>query len=159
MASLGGDPLGELMSQLQHLQEQVAAVGSGPEGEVVGSAGGGAVRVRARGELEFTAVEIDPAVVDPAEVSVLEDLVLAALRDAAGKLRQAREQAVGQAMGGALSGLFGALAGSAWAEDLDDADDDDEDDEEDEDDPPVPGRGGLPAGGGTGDGETAAGAD
>jgi DNA-binding protein YbaB len=156
----GGDPMDDLMSQLANLQHVLGASGvGGPAGlggdtgdaregveiepfeqapEVVGSSGGGAVRVHARGDLEFTAVEIDPAVVDPADVTVLEDLVLAAVRDAAEQLRRAAAANLGEMMGGALSGLSGLLGalgqGGPWDDELDDDEDDDEDDEDEDDD-------------------------
>src|SRR5271166_3651557 len=112
----GGDPMDELMSQLANLQNAFGSAdadrGALPVAQVVGSAGGGAVRVHAGGDLEFTAVEIDASVVDPNDVSVLEDLVLAAVRDAAEQLRRSAEANLGEMVGGALSGLsglFGAL--------------------------------------------------
>jgi len=165
-----GDPVGELMSQLANLQNALGgAIGGGFPGlpglgqlgthaesvEIVGTAGGGAVRVHATGDLEFTAVEIDPAVIDPADASVLEDLVLAALRDVAEQMRRATEGALGEALGG-LSGLFGALGsgGSAWSFDTDDADDDaaddadgdDADGDDADDDEDEPGGGGPDGG-------------
>jgi DNA-binding YbaB/EbfC family protein len=69
---------------------------------VTGTAGGGAVRIGVRGEFSFTSVEIDPRVVDPAETELLEDLLLAALRDAVTRLAERRRTA----LGGILSSLL-----------------------------------------------------
>ena len=66
------------------------------------------VRVRVTGGMEFTGVSIDPAAVDPDDVTMLEDLVLAAIRDAVTKAGEISEQAMGGLdLGGLGSGLFG----------------------------------------------------
>jgi len=128
-----GGGLDELLNQMGMLQAHLSqAEESIGHEQVEGSAGGGAVIVRASGEFSFDAVLIDPAVMDAGDVSIVEDLVLAAIRDAAAKLQGVRQQAMGAAVSGALGGLFGTL--SAGASDLDDLDDLDEDDEDDEDD-------------------------
>jgi hypothetical protein len=58
--------------------------------------------------MEFQGVTIDPSAVDPDDVSMLEDLVLAAIRDAVTKAGQISEQAMGGLdLGGLGSGLFG----------------------------------------------------
>lgn len=101
-----GGSLGDFLAQMQELQATVAAAEAAAAAEsVVGSAAGGAVRVRASGELSFDSVSIDPSVVDPSDVSILEDLVLAAIRDAAAQLTAARRSAMGDAVQRALSGL------------------------------------------------------
>jgi DNA-binding protein YbaB len=130
-------PMRDLMSQLANLQQAFggAAGTAGPGGpavvEIVGSAGGGAVRVRVGGDLEFSSVEISPEVVDAEDVSVLEDLVLAALRDAAEQLRHAAESNLNEMVGGALSGLFGAIGeAGAWGAEDDELDDDELEDDE-----------------------------
>ena len=63
------------------------------------------------GEFSFDSVKIDPAVLADGDVSLLEDLVLAALRDGAAQLLELRKQAMGEAVGNAPSGLLepGAL--------------------------------------------------
>ena len=79
---VGADsPLGGLVDILRRAQ-------SLGQQEVVGQVGGGAVRVTMTGDFDVRAVHIDPAAVDPADVSMLEDLVLAALRDAADAVRR-----------------------------------------------------------------------
>ena len=77
---------------------------------VEGSAGGGAVKVRATGALEFQEVIIAPEVVDPPDVEMLQDLVLAAVRDV---VDQVHAEAV-QAFGGLQLGGLGGFWASRW---------------------------------------------
>jgi hypothetical protein len=77
---------------------------------VVGSAGGGAVTVEVTGGMEFRSVTIDPAVVDPSDVDMLQDLVLAAVRDASEKASELHATALGSLdLGRAFGGLSGLL--------------------------------------------------
>jgi hypothetical protein len=90
--------LGEVQQNLQQAQDSAAAK------VVEGSAGGGVVRVRATGGLDFQEVILDPSVVDPADIDLLQDLILAAVRDV---VEQVQSEAT-QAMGGLdLGGLLG----------------------------------------------------
>lgn len=98
-----GDDLASLLSEMQNLQARLAG---NNEVAVEGSAGGGLVRVGAIGEFSFTTVKIDPSVVDANALSELEDLVLAAVRDAATKLVAARNDRVGRALTETLGGLL-----------------------------------------------------
>lgn len=94
--------LGEVQQNLQQAQESAAAK------VLEGSAGGGAVRVRATGGLEFRDVTIDPSVVDPADVDLLQDLILAALRDVVEQAHAEAAQALGGFdLGEGLGGLLG----------------------------------------------------
>ena len=66
------------------------------------------VRVTVTGGLEFTSVTIDPSVVDPSEVELLADLVLAAIRDAMEQVTALQSQALGGLdLGGGIAGLLG----------------------------------------------------
>ena len=106
----GGQPdMNALLKQAQRMQEQLLAARAEAETqEVEGQAGGGMVKVRVTGGMEFRGVTIDPSAVDPDDVSMLEDLVLAAIRDAVTKAGQISEQAMGGLdLGGLGSGLFG----------------------------------------------------
>ena len=106
----GGQPdMNALLKQAQKMQEQLLAARAEAETqEVEGQAGGGMVKVRVTGGMEFKGVTIDPAAVDPDDVGMLEDLVLAAIRDAVTKAGQISEQAMGGLdLGGLGSGLFG----------------------------------------------------
>jgi len=102
--------VGDLLAQMQELQQRLAdAEAVAGAGGVEGTSGGGAVRIRASGDFSFTSVEIDPAVVDPGDVQLLEDLVLAAIRDATAKLADVRRKAMGTAVSSALEGLLGGV--------------------------------------------------
>jgi DNA-binding YbaB/EbfC family protein len=106
----GVPDLGALLEQAQAMQEQlVAAQAAAAETVVEGQAGGGVVKVRVNGGYEFQSVEISPEAVDPDDVEMLQDLVLAALHDAAARLAEAQAQAMG---GVGLDGLdLGGLLG------------------------------------------------
>lgn len=113
--------LGALLAQMQQLQESVAQAQASAGAQVVeGSSAGGAVRVAVSGEFDFESVAIDPSVVDPEDVSLLEDLVLAALHDAVARLNAARREAMGDIVSGALAGLLGSDDLDDTADDLDD---------------------------------------
>ncbi len=86
----GGPPnLQKLMKQLADAQASLA------EAEVTGTAGGGLVTVTMTASGEVRAVKIDPKAVDPDDVETLEDLVLAAVTNAAEAARARTEQALG----------------------------------------------------------------
>ena len=105
----GGFDLGGLLAQAQNMQQQlVEAQARVAAQSVEGQAGGGVVKVTLTGGFQFTDVRIDPAAVDPADVEMLQDLVLAALHDAVAKVNALNQEAV-QAMGGGLGGAFGGL--------------------------------------------------
>ncbi len=69
----------EMQAKMAELQEQLART------EVTGAAGGGMVQVTLNGKGEMRTVTIDPALADPNEVGVLEDLIVAATNDAKSK--------------------------------------------------------------------------
>jgi nucleoid-associated protein EbfC len=107
--------LGGIFAEMQRLQEQLAAAEAASDAtEVEGSSGGGAVRIKVSGEFSFSNVTIDKAVVADGDASIIEDLVLAALRDATTKLLEVRKAAMGQAVGGALSAMLGGEAGGLF---------------------------------------------
>jgi DNA-binding YbaB/EbfC family protein len=80
-----------------------------------GRAGGGAVVVRATGDLEFESITIDPEVVDATDVEMLQDLILAALHDLATTMAAAQHEAMGALGALDLGGmdLGGLLGGGA----------------------------------------------
>jgi DNA-binding YbaB/EbfC family protein len=101
--------MNQLLKQAQKMQEQLMeARAQAAEQEVEGQSGGGVVKVRVTGGMEFRSVTIDPAAVDPDDVSMLEDLVLAAIHDAMAKVENLNESAMGGFdQGGLGGGLFG----------------------------------------------------
>ncbi len=101
----GGMPdLGGLMEQAQQM---MANAQEAAEQVVEGSSGGGVVKVEVDGSFTFHSVSIDPSVVDPNEVEMLNDLVLAALRDASTKLQDNQSDAMGGLDLGGLGDMLG----------------------------------------------------
>ena len=98
----GGQPnMQQIMKQAQKMQQQVAqAQAELAAAEVTGTAGGGLVSVLMTGLGEVKSVRIDPKAVDPDDIESLEDLVLAALHNAAEAVRELTEQKMGPATGG-----------------------------------------------------------
>lgn len=104
--------MNSLLEQAQQMGEQLMAAQAEAAAQVVeGQAGGGAVKVQVTGAHEFQSITIAPEAVDPDDVEMLQDLVLAALNDAMGKLGDDGDAA--GALGGMdLGGLdLGALGG------------------------------------------------
>jgi DNA-binding YbaB/EbfC family protein len=99
----------QMMQQVQKMQQDMEVAQEELKHEVVeASAGGGMVTVQVTGELEVKAVKIDPAAVDPEDVEILSDMVLAAVNEA---LRSAQELAA-KKLGGVTGGLdLGDLGG------------------------------------------------
>jgi DNA-binding YbaB/EbfC family protein len=96
--------LNDLLSQAMQMQEQLAAAQEEVSHAVVeGQAGGGAVTIEVTGAMEFRAVRIRPDAVDPDDVELLQDLVLAALHDAVRRIADLQQQSVGP-LGDALGG-------------------------------------------------------
>ena len=78
------------------------------EKEVTAAAGGGAVEVTVSGKHEITKVKLSPEVVDPDDIEMLEDLIVAATNEALRKVEQ-ENQAVMSKLTGGLGGLGGGL--------------------------------------------------
>jgi DNA-binding YbaB/EbfC family protein len=99
----------QMLQQVQKMQKDMELAQKELKNEVVeASAGGGMVAVKVTGDLELKEVRIDPAAVDPEDVEILADMVLAAVNEA---LRMAQELAA-RKMGGATGGLdLGGLGG------------------------------------------------
>jgi nucleoid-associated protein EbfC len=95
----------QLMKQAQQMQQQLAdAQAELAEAEVTGSAGGGLVTATVSGAGELKAIAIDPKVVDPDDVETLQDLVVAAIRDANRTVGELAAEKMGPLAGG-LGGL------------------------------------------------------
>ena len=103
-----GPDMGDLLRQAQAMQEQLmAAQARAAEQVVEGQAGGGVVKVQVTGSMEFRSVTISPDAVDPDDVEMLEDLVLAAIHDATAKVQELQQGALGGLDMGGLGGLLG----------------------------------------------------
>jgi len=93
--------LGQMMKQAQEMQAKMAEMQQKlSESEMTGAAGGGMVQVTMSGKGELRAVKIDPKIVDPGEVEVLEDLIVAAAADAKAKVEAHVAQEMQQLTGG-----------------------------------------------------------
>jgi len=96
----------QLMKQAQKMQQQMlSAQQELAEAQVSGTAGGGLVTATVTGAGEVLSLKIDPKAVDPDDVESLEDLVVAAIRDASRAASELAEQKMGpltQGMGGML---------------------------------------------------------
>ena len=102
--------LGNLMKQAQKLQERLNQIQKELETiEVEGTSGGGMVTVVANGKQEVVQVKIDPEVVNPEDVEMLEDLVVAAVNQARERAQELAEEKMRQATGGMLPGLSDGL--------------------------------------------------
>lgn len=93
--------MGGLMSQVQKLQDEMAKAQEalGQE-ELTVSAGGGAVTIVITGHREFKSITIKPEVIDPADVEMLQDLLLAAVNDAVEKAKSLEDERMGALTGG-----------------------------------------------------------
>ena len=100
----------KMLKQLQQMQARMAKIQEElGEKTVTGTAGGGMVEVVANGHQKVLSVMIKPEVVDPADVEMLQDLVLAAVNDAMDKARElaAKEMGAMTAGMGLPPGLMG----------------------------------------------------
>jgi DNA-binding YbaB/EbfC family protein len=101
MSGMGGGGMGNLMAQVQKLQEEMAKTQAQLEHEEVSvTVGGGMVTVVATGDQKIKAVTIKKEVVDPDDVEMLQDLVLSAVNDALDKSRALQEERMGGLTGG-----------------------------------------------------------
>jgi len=97
----GGGLEKQLMRQMENLQRQMeAAQQELAEVRLEASAGGGAVRAVANGQGDLVELHISPEAVDPNDVEMLQDLVLAAVREALEKGRKVQEEKMGNITGG-----------------------------------------------------------
>ncbi|HEX3823683.1 MAG TPA: YbaB/EbfC family nucleoid-associated protein [Mycobacteriales bacterium] len=96
----------QLMQQAQKMQRQLAAAQEELAAQTVdGTAGGGLVRATMTGAGELTAMTIDPKAIDPDDAETLQDLVVAAVRDA----KRVADELAAQTMGPLTGGMGGSL--------------------------------------------------
>ncbi|MCF4113593.1 MULTISPECIES: YbaB/EbfC family nucleoid-associated protein [Dethiosulfovibrio] len=101
--------MNNIMKQAQKMQAQMERVqASLADDRVEGNSGGGMVTATANGHGEILSLKITPEVVDPEDIEMLEDLVLAAVNDAARKGQELAKKKMGQITGG-LGGALGGL--------------------------------------------------
>jgi DNA-binding YbaB/EbfC family protein len=93
--------MGKMLKQLQEAQTKMMQAQEELAAKTVeGSAGGGMVKVVSNGRHEILSVKIDPSVVDPEDVEMLEDLVGAALNDASSRVDEMIRAEMGRLTGG-----------------------------------------------------------
>jgi DNA-binding YbaB/EbfC family protein len=95
---MGMANLQRLAQQMQ--QEMLRVQGELESATVAGSAGGGVVSATVTGKQELVSITIDPSAVDPADVEMLQDLVVAAVNDALRQSRELAEQKMAAVTGG-----------------------------------------------------------
>ena len=115
MAKRGGFPGGmpgnmnNLMKQAQRMQRQMETQQAELEAkEFTAAAGGGVVEVTVTGKKDVTKVKIDPEAVDPDDVEMLEDLIMAATNEALRKCEDESQSQMSKITGG-LGGFGGGL--------------------------------------------------
>lgn len=116
MAKRGGFPgagmpgnMNNLMKQAQRMQKQMEEKTKEIElKEWEASAGGGAVTVKVSGKKEVTSVVLSKEVVDPDDIEMLQDLIIAATNEALRKMEEESQATMGQITGG-LGGLGGGF--------------------------------------------------
>jgi DNA-binding YbaB/EbfC family protein len=135
-----GDQADGFGGLFESAQQALSAQAEAATQVVEGSAGGGVVTVTMTGQGEVTSVTLSPAVVDPDDIEMLQDLIVAALRDAGLQVTELQRQAMGAfgsvdlgSLGDMLGGLMGGAGSDIEAEDGDAADleDDEHTDEHD----------------------------
>jgi len=116
MAKRGGFPGGmpgnmnNLMKQAQRMQRQVEEMTKELEAkEYTASAGGGAVEVTVSGKKEIVSVKLSEEVVDPDDIEMLQDLIVAAVNEALRTMEEDASARMGQITGG-MGGLGGGLS-------------------------------------------------
>lgn len=113
MARRGGFPSGgmpgnmaNLMKQAQKMQKQMEdATKELEEKEMTATSGGGVVEVTVSGKREVTNIKIDPEAVDPDDVEMLEDLIMAATNEAMRKIDEYSQNTMGKITGGLGGGM------------------------------------------------------
>jgi nucleoid-associated protein EbfC len=99
--------MNNLLAQAMAMQQKlVEAQEAAASRTIEGVSGGGVVRVEVSGAMDFKRFHIDPKVVDPSDVSMLEDLLLAAVHDAASQVAELNQESMS---GMGLDGIMGQL--------------------------------------------------
>ena len=93
----------QMQSRMQEIQDELA------EETVTAAAGGGMVEATVNGKGDVQSVHLDPEVVDPADVEMLEDLIAAAVSEAQRRAREQMQERMQEVTGGLPGGLGGGL--------------------------------------------------
>nr|WP_330375362.1 YbaB/EbfC family nucleoid-associated protein [Inediibacterium massiliense] len=100
--------MNNMLKQVQKMQKEMEKMqGELEEKEVEASAGGGVVTVKVNGKKEVLDINIDPEAVDPDDVEMLQDLIIAAINEALRKADEMTSKEMGKITGGMnVPGLF-----------------------------------------------------
>lgn len=91
----------QMMKQARKMQEQLAAAQETiAQSKVDASAGGGMVKVTVSGDMQVTSLKIDPEAIDPEDVEMLEDMVMAAVNEALRGVGELANRQMGAVTGG-----------------------------------------------------------
>ena len=93
--------LKEVQNSMEKMKEEMKKI------SVTGSAGGNMVQVTLNGQFEVTAIKIDPIAVDPRDVNMLQDIIVAAHHDAMEKVQEQLKARSSEMLGGMDLGQFG----------------------------------------------------
>lgn len=104
----GAQNQGNMMKKIQQMQEDMTRIQEEIEAtEFTSSVGGGAVEVTVNGSHEVLSIKMQPDVVDPEDIEMLEDLLISALNESIKKANDAMDQGMERAKGGlSIPGLF-----------------------------------------------------
>ncbi|MDO4778030.1 MAG: YbaB/EbfC family nucleoid-associated protein [Tissierellia bacterium] len=97
----GGANMNKMMKQMQDMQRKIEETQKEiEETELVATAGGGAVEVKANGKKEILSITIDPEVVDPQDVEMLQDMILVGVNEAIKMADKLNDEKMGKITGG-----------------------------------------------------------
>ena len=100
--------LNQMMKQVQKMQADMAAAQEALALELVeATAGGGVVTAKVNGSGELQSIALEPSVVDPDDVEMLQDLIVAAVNEASRKAHELQAQRLGAVTGGLDLGGMG----------------------------------------------------
>ena len=104
----GAQRQAEIQARIQQMQEKVSAAQDAVEAEeFTASVGGGVVEAKVNGKKEVLSVTIKPEAVDPEDVEMLQDLVMAAVNEALRQAGEAMDKSLETATGGLDLSAFG----------------------------------------------------
>lgn len=96
----GGGNMGGMMKQIQKLQRDMEkAQAEIEEREFECTAGGGAIKVKINGKREILGIELQPEIVDPEDIEMLQDLIITAVNDAINTVDETTADEMGQFTG------------------------------------------------------------
>ena len=97
----GGGNMNSMVRQMQKMQKKMEeAQEMIDQTELEASSGGGAVKVRINGKREILGITLDPEIVDPDDVEMLQDMIMVAINDAIAQITTLNEKEMGKLTGG-----------------------------------------------------------